>query len=327
MEAAWANLVGNPGFESGRVLWVEQSSMEYPIVSQFLVPAPSNAWYAWLCGYNHCEDGLYQDVMIPQDASGAVLKHDYWIETEETEGLDFYDFMEVRVYSPPTATTYKTCASLTNLNATTDWVQSGECRLDAYKGKTVRVKFFATNDGLYPTSFYIDNVSLMINRPSSPGATAEVVEFYNTNLDHYFITADPNEAAGIDNGSAGPGWIVPAIASNPVGAARSVGSMEACHQAQLHFYTVDEGGEALKQLQASTPDTQKRWNFESMDFYTTPATSGTCPGGMAPVYRAYNNGFTQGIDSNHRIVSDPAAIQQVVSRGWISEGVVMCAPL
>ncbi|MDP1854611.1 MAG: hypothetical protein Q8K74_00970 [Candidatus Nitrotoga sp.] len=35
----------------------------------------------------------------------------------------------------------------------------------------------------------------------------KVVEFYNTNLDNYFITADANEAAGIDGGSAGPGWI------------------------------------------------------------------------------------------------------------------------
>jgi len=159
VEAAEPNLVGNPGFESGPVLWVEQSSMKYPIVTQFLVPALSNAWYAWLCGYNHCENSLYQDVMIPQDASGAVLKHDYWIETEETAGPYPYDFMDVRVHNPPTATTYKTCASFTNLNATTDWVQSGECSLDANKGKTVRVKFLATNDSLYPTSFYVDNVS------------------------------------------------------------------------------------------------------------------------------------------------------------------------
>ncbi|MBK9607470.1 MAG: hypothetical protein IPO58_13990 [Betaproteobacteria bacterium] len=33
-----------------------------------------------------------------------------------------------------------------------------------------------------------------------------VVEFYNTGLNHYFVTADPNEAAAIDNGAAGPGW-------------------------------------------------------------------------------------------------------------------------
>ena len=37
--------------------------------------------------------------------------------------------------------------------------------------------------------------------------TATVVEFYNTSLRHYFITADPAEAAGIDNGAAGAGWV------------------------------------------------------------------------------------------------------------------------
>jgi hypothetical protein len=51
-----------------------------------------------------------------------------------------------------------------------------------------------------------------------------------------------------------------------------------------------------------------------------------CPAGSTPVYRAYNSGFRLGIDSNHRITADRAAIQQVVARGWLDEGVVMCAP-
>ena len=34
--------------------------------------------------------------------------------------------------------------------------------------------------------------------------TATVVEFYNTALKHYFMTANPAEAAGIDTGAAGP---------------------------------------------------------------------------------------------------------------------------
>jgi hypothetical protein len=36
-------------------------------------------------------------------------------------------------------------------------------------------------------------------------ASATLVEFHNAILDHYFMTADPSEAAGIDSGSAGPG--------------------------------------------------------------------------------------------------------------------------
>jgi len=159
-----------------------------------------------------------------------------------------------------------------------------------------------------------------------------VVEFYNTDLDHYFITADANEAAAIDNGSAGPGW------SRTGNSFRSGGNTSVCRfygslspGPNSHFYTVDAAECAgLKQLQASTPDTEKRWNFESLDFVSTPPVTGgingICPSGTAPVYRAYNNGFAQGIDSNHRITSSLTAIQQVVDRGWINEGVVMCAP-
>jgi hypothetical protein len=32
------------------------------------------------------------------------------------------------------------------------------------------------------------------------------------------------------------------------------------------------------------------------------------------------------VDSNHRITVNQAGIAAVVARGWISEGVVMCAP-
>ena len=95
-----------------------------------------------------------------------------------------------------------------------------------------------------------------------------------------------------------------------------------------HFYKV-AGTECdgLKQLQAVTPATQKRWNFESLDFISSPSTNGVCPTGTVPVYRAYNNGFARGVDSNHRISTTTAAIQEVVARGWIDEGVVMCAPI
>ena len=155
-----------------------------------------------------------------------------------------------------------------------------------------------------------------------------VIEFYNTHLDHYFITADANEAAGIDNGDAGPGWIRTGNSFNSGGntsVCRFYGSQSPGPNS--HFYTADPGECAyLKQLQASTPATEKRWNFESLDFVSTPPSNGACPSGTVPVYRAYNDGFSSGIDSNHRITSSTAAIQEVVSRGWVNEGVVMCAP-
>ena len=59
---------------------------------------------------------------------------------------------------------------------------------------------------------------------------------------------------------------------------------------------------------------------------TKVPVGGACPGGTTSVYRAYNDGFARNVDSNHRITSDPAAIQEVVRRGWVNENVVMCAP-
>ena len=42
--------------------------------------------------------------------------------------------------------------------------------------------------------------------------------------------------------------------------------------------------------------------------------------------RLQSDGFAKGIDSNHRITSNLAAILEVVAKGWINEGIVMCAP-
>lgn len=172
-----------------------------------------------------------------------------------------------------------------------------------------------------------DNVVIDYTAPTS--ATGVVVELYNTYLDNYFLTANADEAAAIDNGSAGPDWEHRTGNNFKAGGSTAVcrfyGSVSPGPNS--HFYTIDAGEcNFLKQLQASTPATQKRWNFEGLDFLSTPPTNGVCPGGTLPIYRAYNNGFARGIDGKHRFTTNPHVIQQLVARGWIAEGIVMCAP-
>ncbi len=331
---AVANILHNSGFESGPVSWTEQTANGYPVITAYLNPSTTNSWYAWLCGYNNCVDNLYQDVTIPADAQGAILKFYYWIETFETSSATAFDSMSARIYSPPNASTYATCSnqSLSNLNATMDWVQSAGCNLGGYKGQTIRIKFVATTDSDLPTDFFVDDVTLVVTRTSAPATSANVIEFYNTNLDNYFITADSSEAAAIDGGSAGLGW------SRTGNTFKSGGSTPVCRfygsqspGPNSHFYTVDSAEcQGLKDQQIPMGDprklTIKSWNFESLDFVSTPPTNGSCLTGTVPVYRAYNNGFARGVDSNHRITSNLAAIQQVEARGWSNEGVVMCAP-
>ena len=155
---------------------------------------------------------------------------------------------------------------------------------------------------------------------------ARVVEFYNATLDHYFITADANEATLVDNGGAGPGWVRTGLSFKPGGFApvcRFYGSVSPGPNS--HFYTsTAEECNALKALQAVIPASSPRWNYEGTAFATHLPANGTCPLFSIPVYRAYNNGFALGKESNHRFSTDPQAIQEVVARGWKFEGTVMC---
>ena len=161
---------------------------------------------------------------------------------------------------------------------------------------------------------------------------AAVIEFFNPDLNNYFITADPVEQDFVDTGAVGrwqrTGNAFAAGGPNPV---CRFGGNSAINPAtgtffgpNSHFYTANAA--ECDGLKAIYTTGSKSWKFESNDFLTTPAGNGSCAAGLVPIYRAYNNGFARGIDSNHRITSNKAAYLQTVAAGSIGEGVVMCAP-
>ena len=150
------------------------------------------------------------------------------------------------------------------------------------------------------------------------------IEFYNPDLDHYFVTADAGEQAFVDTGGVGT-WL------RTGNAYRSGGNAQVCRfhgnpvsGPNSHFYTAGQG--ECDSLKASYDATKPSWKFESLDFATTRLVTSQCADGTVPVYRAYNNGFARRIDSNHRLTTNRTAIDQVVARGWVDEGIAMCAP-
>ena len=163
-------------------------------------------------------------------------------------------------------------------------------------------------------------------------AHAVVVEFFDPDLNNYFITADPTEQAFVDSGAVGR-WQRTGntfAAGGPNQVCRFYGNSNinqvtgVFYGPNSHFYTADPA--ECAGLKAQYTPTAKSWKFESNDFLTTSAVNGTCPVSLVPVYRAYNNGFAKGVDSNHRITSNVAAYQLTVTAGSIGEGIVMCAP-
>ena len=182
--------------------------------------------------------------------------------------------------------------------------------------------------GTFGNGMYRANVPLSIVTPPNT-----VVEFYHPILDNYFITADPVEQAAVDAGAAGAEWARtgntfkaggPNLVCRFYGNARANPATGTIYGPNSHFYTVDTA--ECAGLKAAQNPVAKSWFFESNDFATSPSVNQTCAAGRVPVYRAYNDGFARGVDSNHRITSSLASINQVVSRGWKNEGVVMCAP-
>jgi hypothetical protein len=164
----------------------------------------------------------------------------------------------------------------------------------------------------------------------------EVVEFYNTVLDHYFITGTQVEADMIDQGLAGEGWERTGESfaawsvggfSKAVDVCRFYGSLDPGPNS--HFYSVSAGEcRFLMDLAEQVPDDQPRWNFEGYAFSVIPPSpdvTAPCPEAAVPVYRAYNDGFAKGVDSNHRYTTDLSVVAEMVAKGWLDEGVAFCS--
>ena len=171
----------------------------------------------------------------------------------------------------------------------------------------------------------------------TPADVVTATEFLYVPDNRYFLTVDPAEAAAIDAGAAGAGWqrtgfsfrvfgTAGAAPENAVPVCRFYGSI--APGPNSHFFTASAAEcDQLRNLQATTPATQKRWNYEGIAFrIQEPDAARVCPTRTIPVYRAYNNGFARGIDSNHRFSTSAAEIQRVVVQGWLDEGAVFCAP-
>jgi len=167
-----------------------------------------------------------------------------------------------------------------------------------------------------------------------PSGDNVAVEYYNVDLDHFFMTAQAFEQQFVDTGGAGPGWFRTGYSFRTFDAnSTAPGVAQVCRfygsvspGPNSHFYTLDPAEcQYLQYLQSVQPVTQPRWNYEGIRFADYPPTSGTCAGGTRPVYRYYNNGFPTR-DSNHRFATDAGVEPFMLSQGWAFEGVTMCAP-
>ncbi|MCC6194375.1 MAG: DUF1800 family protein [Burkholderiales bacterium] len=150
------------------------------------------------------------------------------------------------------------------------------------------------------------------------------VEFYNPKNNHYFLTANPAEAAMLDAGTTVKGWsrtggqftVFTEPAEGLAAVCRFFGTPG--RGPDSHFYTADTA-------ECDKVRTLPAWTFEEVAFYIPLPSNGDC-GANWPVYRSYYS--DQIADANHRFTVDLTAhVRMPKRRGDVLEGIVMCAPV
>jgi hypothetical protein len=169
---------------------------------------------------------------------------------------------------------------------------------------------------------------------TSPPTTTPLVEFFNTNLGHFFITFEGPESKSIDEGRAGPGWMRTGYSwaawndaalapPEAKGVCRFYGNPALDRNGKRlgpnsHFYTIDPDECARV---AKDPG----WILESKTAFYALAPDPVYLGcsNSTAVRRWYNNGFPAK-DSNHRYSSSYDDSMERIK--WSNEGVRFYLP-
>lgn len=183
------------------------------------------------------------------------------------------------------------------------------------------------NDG-YTVDDWINFLPPVVIGP--PSQITVAVEYYYALWNFYFLTADPNEIAFLDNGGFNGVWQrtgqefnVHPLAAAPASSSTVYRFFSTIFSPKsAHFYTAN-----VAEYNALVNGIG--WQLEGPVFSTPmPASDGTCPAGSIPIYRMYNNGM--GGAPNHRFTTDINVRAAMLAAGWIPEGqgigVGFCSP-
>jgi PKD repeat protein len=156
---AGAQLLGNPGFETGTAApWSATPGIVNNGGSQ---PPHSGTWDAWLDGYGSTHtDTLSQSVTLPTGCSSYQLSFWLHIDTAETTTSTTYDTLNVQVLNSSGAV-LGTLATYSNLNHNTGYSQR-TFNLASYAGQKVTLKFTGTEDYTKQTSFVLDDTAINV---------------------------------------------------------------------------------------------------------------------------------------------------------------------
>jgi hypothetical protein len=156
--AACQELIVNGGFEDGSAGWTQYSKLGNPLIDSFY-PFTGKLG-AWLAGQDNAEDRLTQTLTLPGGGMRLTLRYWWSIDTEEPPGGAF-DTGRTELLRPDNSV-IATMLVIDHDSAEPGVWNEAVADLTAHAGQNVQLRFRAVTDAINPTSFYYDDVSLLV---------------------------------------------------------------------------------------------------------------------------------------------------------------------
>lgn len=165
-------LIQDGGFEAGlpNPAWQTSSNVFSDILDDTPdPPSHSGTWKAWLGGADLVQESLWQTITVPTGTVG--LQVSYWWRVSTLEPTHPFDTLTVQIRDVQ-GNPLEMLETLTDGDAAPDWQQSVFTITTAYAGQTIQLAFVAETDDTNPTSFFVDDVSVL--KMCHTGLTANV---------------------------------------------------------------------------------------------------------------------------------------------------------
>ncbi len=180
------NILQNGNFHECNVDWILGGNYQFSYdCTGFYTQHNFSYGYAYTIPENHAYDSLYQYVAFPDQVTDIELELYHKISTEEIDNNSVYDELIIELIS--STTTYEVDI-LSNQDYSDNYIYKAySIPSNLFNNETVELRFTFDTDGLKPTRFRVDDISLFVTTTNGGGNNQADLTVLNIQVDDTIV--------------------------------------------------------------------------------------------------------------------------------------------